>query len=390
MDTPHFSLVIPAYNESGRLRHTLQQCVAALDTHPPGWEIIVVDDGSTDDTRMVATEAAERDARIRVLAAPHGGKGAAVRRGMLEARGRLRFFADADLAVGLDQLPRFFEADADVVIGSREAPGARRIGEPVFRHLVGRAFNLIVRLIAVRGIRDTQCGYKLFSARAAELLFRLSRLDGFAFDVELLFLARRNGLTVREVPVTWHHRTGSRVRLQTGLMAFAQILQIRWNDLRGRYDRGMGSSPPANHSLPGWVMAVPPMLVAAFALLLGLGVPPVTRWFWPVSDTNIVEAAFVRDGARVRVLAARRESLNDAQRVRPELLDSDDPRVMTPLEAAIRGRSDEVVRLVLELGAKADADEATRLQCVALEEGADGAAALMGEAFGLAAPSCGH
>ncbi len=388
MDTPHFSLIIPAYNESGRLRHTLQQCVVALDTHPPGWEIIVVDDGSTDDTRMVAAEAAERDARIRVIAAPHGGKGAAVRRGMLEARGRWRFFADADLAVGLDQLPRFFEAEGDVVIGSREAPGAQRIGEPVFRHLVGRAFNLIVRLIAVRGITDTQCGYKLFSARAAELLFPMSRLDGFAFDVELLFLARQHGLTVREVPVTWHHRRGSRVRLQTGLMAFAQILQIRWNDLLGRYDRGMGSSQAANRGLPGWVMAVPPMVVAAFALLLGLGVPPVTHWFWPASDTNIVEAAFVRDGARVRVLAARGESLDNAQNVRPELLDSDDPRVMTPLEAAVRGRSDEVVRLVLALGVKAGAEEATRLQCVALAEGVDGAAALLGEAFGLPEPSC--
>jgi dolichyl-phosphate beta-glucosyltransferase len=123
-----------------------------------------------------------------------------------------------------------------VAIGSREAVGASRIGEPVWRHLIGRIFNLGVRLIAVPGIHDTQCGYKLFSAAATERLFATGRLNGFAFDVELLYLARRAGLQIREVPITWHHRPGSRVRLGTGLAAFLQILQIRWNDLLGRYD----------------------------------------------------------------------------------------------------------------------------------------------------------
>lgn len=242
METPHFSLVIPAYNESSRLRHTLQRCIATLEKHLPSWEIIVVDDGSADDTRDIAAQVAERDARVHLLQLPHAGKGAAVQRGMLAARGRWRFFADADLSMDLEQLPRFFAAGADIVIASREAPGAQRIGEPAARHLIGRIFNLLVRVVAVPGIHDTQCGYKLFSDRAADQLFRITRLRGFAFDVELLFLARRAGFQIREVPITWHHRSGSRVRLRTGLAAFAQVLQIRWNDVMGRYDAGLRSA----------------------------------------------------------------------------------------------------------------------------------------------------
>jgi glycosyltransferase involved in cell wall biosynthesis len=235
----HLSVVIPAYNESHRLLDTLRRCTAALDRHAPSWEIIVVDDGSTDDTRQIVTRAATADSRVQLIAAPHGGKGAAVRRGMVAARGQWRFFADADLSMDLDLLPRFFEERADVAIASREAPGARRVGEPLARHLIGRLFNLGVRVAAVPGIQDTQCGYKLFSAHATEQLFTTGRLNGFAFDVELLYLARRAGLRIREVPITWYHRPGSRVRLGTGLAAFVQILQIRWNDLLGRYDAGL-------------------------------------------------------------------------------------------------------------------------------------------------------
>lgn len=236
MDTPHLSVVIPAYNESGRLLDTLERCRARLEECVPSWEIIVADDGSQDDTRDIVARMAERDARVRLVAGAHGGKGSAVRRGMLAARAHWCFFADADLSMDLDQLPRFFASDADVTIASREAPGARRIGEPWSRHVIGRVFNLIVRLVAVPGVHDTQCGYKLFSARAVQQLFPIARLNGFAFDVELLYLARRAGLRIREVPVTWSYRPGSRVRVRTGLLAFLQILEIRWNDLLGRYD----------------------------------------------------------------------------------------------------------------------------------------------------------
>jgi glycosyltransferase involved in cell wall biosynthesis len=237
MDTPHLSVIIPAYNESGRLLDTLERCRASLRQSVPTWEIIVVDDGSEDDTREIAGHVAAHDPHVRLIAAPHGGKGAAVRRGMLAARGRWCFFADADLSMDLDQLPRFLAVDADVTIASRETPGARRIGEPWSRHLIGRVFNLIVRIVAVPGIHDTQCGYKLFSAQAVRQLFPLARLNGFAFDVELLYLAQRTGLRVREVPITWSYRAGSRVRVRTGLVAFFQVLKIRWNDLLGRYDQ---------------------------------------------------------------------------------------------------------------------------------------------------------
>ncbi|MBI4485348.1 MAG: glycosyltransferase family 2 protein [Acidobacteria bacterium] len=236
MDKPILSVVIPAYNESKRLLDTLQRCTARLQDITPSWEIIVVDDGSEDDTRAIAGGVAERDARVRLIAAAHAGKGAAVRRGMLAARGRWCFFADADLSMDLNQLPRFLATDADVIIASREAPGATRVGEPWSRHLIGRVFNLFVRLVAVPGIRDTQCGYKLFSAQAVERLFPAARLNGFAFDVELLYLARRAGLRIREVPIMWLYQTGSRVRLRSGVAAFVEILEIRWNDLLGRYD----------------------------------------------------------------------------------------------------------------------------------------------------------
>ncbi len=236
MAPPFLSVVIPAYNESLRLPHTLDRCVTFLESWNNTWEIVVVDDGSVDDTASVVEGFHARDPRIRLLHANHGGKGSAVRAGMLNAAGRWRLFADADLSMDLSELPKFFEQPADVAIASREAPGAARIGEPFGRHLVGRLFNLAVRALVVPGVHDTQCGYKLFSDASARALFRASRINGFAFDVELIFLARRAGLCVREIPIVWRHKPGSRVRMQTGLAAFRQLLEIRRNALLGRYD----------------------------------------------------------------------------------------------------------------------------------------------------------
>lgn len=235
MTPPFLSVVIPAYNESLRLPHTLGRSVAFLDNWHQTWEILVVDDGSTDDTVAVVERQHARDARVRVLRARHGGKGSAVRTGMLAATGKWRLFADADLSMDLSELPKFFEEPADVAIASREAVGARRIGEPFTRHILGRFFNLCVRTVVVPGIHDTQCGYKLFSDAAAQMLFPVSCVDGFAFDVELLFLAQRAGLRVREVPIVWRHKPGSRVRMRTGLQAFTQLLEIRRNAVAGRY-----------------------------------------------------------------------------------------------------------------------------------------------------------
>ena len=240
MDEPHLSLVVPAYNEERRIGRTLDQAAAYLGAGKFTWEILVVDDGSTDRTREIVEEAGRRTPGIRVLPVAHGGKGWAVRQGMLAARGRLRFMADADLAMPIDQLDGFLaRADEgyDVMIASREAPGARRFGEPQMRHLMGRVFNWVVRIMAVRGFQDTQCGFKCFTAGAADDLFRVVGIDGFGFDVELLYAAKKRGLAVVEVPIEWHYQPRSKVRpFRDSVLALADILRIRVRSLAGRYD----------------------------------------------------------------------------------------------------------------------------------------------------------
>jgi hypothetical protein len=159
---------------------------------------------------------------------------------MLAAHGAWRFMADADLSVAPEDWSVFLDAArepeaADVIVGSREAPGARRIGESLARHLIGRAFNGVVQLLALRGLNDTQCGFKLLSADAAATLCPHLTVQGFAFDVELLFLARRGGFRIREVGVVWTSRRESRVRVSRGAAAFLDLVRIRWRQWRGRY-----------------------------------------------------------------------------------------------------------------------------------------------------------
>ena len=216
MRPPVLSVVVPAFNESARIFSTINDIRDELDRLGGEAELIVVDDGSVDETGAIVTEAARSDGRVKLVRAAHAGKGATVRRGMLEACGTWRFLADADLSMPISELKRFLDAAAkgvDIVIGSREAEGARRVGEPWSRHVIGRVFNWAVKLLVLRGIGDTQCGFKLFSARAAQLLFPLQQLDGFGFDVEILFLARRAGLVVREIPITWVYGRESKVNV---------------------------------------------------------------------------------------------------------------------------------------------------------------------------------
>lgn len=236
---PELSVVIPAYNEAGRLPPTLGRLRAYLDARGRAYEIVVVDDGSSDGTAQAARQAGGAVVTV-VVNATNRGKGHAVRRGMLAARGARRLLCDADLSTPIEQLERL-EAQAEqgheVVIGSRALPGAQvEIRQTGFRENVGRLFNLLVRLLALRGVRDTQCGFKLFSAAAAEGVFRVARLDGFVFDVEALFLARRQGRRIAEVPVVWRNDAASRVSFSKGARAFLEIARVRWNALRGRYD----------------------------------------------------------------------------------------------------------------------------------------------------------
>ena len=239
MSGPHISVVIPAFNEATRIIPTLEEVVEYLRGRPYPWEVIVVDDGSSDETgRLVADWSADHPG-VKRLPVPHKGKGWAVKQGMLAAEGAYAFMCDADSAMPIHWLDRFLvEIDSgyDIVIGSRELAGAKRINEPTYTHIRGRLFNWIVRLLAVRGFQDTQCGYKLFKREAAMDLFRLQRSTGFGFDVEVLYLARKKGLRVLEMPIEWHHRRSSKVR--PGSDAFLMLrdtLLVRWNDLRGAY-----------------------------------------------------------------------------------------------------------------------------------------------------------
>ena len=240
MDAPYLSVVVPAFNEERRIGRTLDQVAAYLGDREFTWEVLVVDDGSTDRTREIVEEAARRFPGIRVLPVDHGGKGWAVRKGMLSARGRLRFMADADLAMPIDQLDGFLARageGCDVMIASREAPGARRFGEPHMRHLMGRVFNWTVRLLAVRGLQDTQCGFKCLTGDAADALFSVMSIDGFGFDVELLFVARKRGLSIVEVPIQWHYQPRSKIQpIRDPLLMLNDILRIRLLSLAGKYD----------------------------------------------------------------------------------------------------------------------------------------------------------
>jgi dolichyl-phosphate beta-glucosyltransferase len=228
---PTLSIVIPAWNEAERLPATLQALVAWLGAQPWQWEIRVVDDGSTDGTASVVAEAAAAEPRIVLQREPHRGKGGAVKAGMLATTGAFRFICDADLSMPLHELPRFLPpllTDFDIAIGSREGAGARRVGEPWRRHVVGRVFNLAIQWLVVPGIEDTQCGFKMFTASSAEAVFRHVTLDGWAFDVEALSLARARGLRIVEVPIEWHHKPESRVSvLRDAWPMLRDILVIR-------------------------------------------------------------------------------------------------------------------------------------------------------------------
>jgi len=232
------SVVVPTFNEAVRILSTINDIREEMNRLDVVAELIVVDDGSADDTAAIVAEVAQSDVRVRLVRAAHAGKGAAVRRGMGEARGTWLFLADADLSMPISELKRFLEAaahDGDVIVGSREANGAQRIGEPWSRHVIGRVFNWTVKVLVLRGIDDTQCGFKLFRARAAQVLFPLQQLDGFGFDVEILFLARRAGLVIREIPITWVYRRETKVSVTSGARAFLDLLAVRWHQVRGAY-----------------------------------------------------------------------------------------------------------------------------------------------------------
>jgi dolichyl-phosphate beta-glucosyltransferase len=247
---PSLSLVIPAYNESARIRQTIETAWTYLHDRPYPTELILIDDGSTDDTAAIASAFAANHDRVRVLTIPHGGKAAALRAGLLAGSGDVVAFSDADLATPLEYLEAFRRAildGDDVVIGSREGVGAKRIDEPAYRHLMGRVFNLIVRLLVLPGIQDTQCGFKMFRREAAQAILDRARLyrrtDAplkgprvTAFDVELLVVARQLGLRTTSIPVVWTYGNRSTVNpFRDTLTNFGDVIRVKWHQVRGRY-----------------------------------------------------------------------------------------------------------------------------------------------------------
>jgi glycosyltransferase involved in cell wall biosynthesis len=250
-EKPYLSVIIPAYNEAVRLPKTLSTVLNYLQAQPYSAEVLVVDDGSSDDTVALAQEAAQQYPDLRVIENDHRGKGYTVRSGMLLGRGKYILFSDADLATPIEEIEKLLphlEDGYDVVIGSREGQGARRIGEPAYRHFMGRIFNFIIRLITLGGFQDTQCGFKAFTRTAAHDLFARAQLYGedaqqikeaavTGFDVEILFLAVKFGYKVKEVPVRWIYGTETKVNpLKDSWRNFRDVVSVRLNDLAGKYD----------------------------------------------------------------------------------------------------------------------------------------------------------
>ena len=241
---PFLSIVVPAYNEEARLPASLESIMAFATAKPYPVEVVLVDNNSTDRTGAIIQACADEYPFARSLFEGIQGKGAAVRTGMLAARGEYRFFADADLSMPIDEVDKFLPGqldDFDIAIGSREVPGAVRYNEPWHRHLMGRVFNTIVRWFAVPGLQDTQCGFKMFRASVAEDLFPLQTMNGWSFDVEILYAAHRRGYRIVEVPVHWYYKANTRIQpLRGSIDMFVEVVKIRRNGRRGLYDRTPG------------------------------------------------------------------------------------------------------------------------------------------------------
>lgn len=240
MKTPFLSIVIPAHNEANRLPRTLEQVFSFLATQAFASEVVVVENGSTDGTLEIANQFVKEHSNLVVIHEHNKGKGNAVRRGVLAARGEYRFLCDADLSMPIADLEKFLPSaagDFDIAIGSREAPGSVRYNEPPYRHLGGRAINLAIRTLILPGLNDTQCGFKCFRAETTEFLFHRQTLTGWSFDIELLYLARRKKLRIREIPIHWYYDPESKVSaVRDALRMIGDIFRIHFNALRGRYD----------------------------------------------------------------------------------------------------------------------------------------------------------
>lgn len=247
--SPLLSLIIPAYNEGERLPATLPPVIEFLEAQPYASELIIVNNNSRDNTGEIARQFAVARPYIRVIDELTQGKGAAVRTGMLAATGDYLFMADADFSMPVSEIAKFLPPNLshyDVAIGSREARGAVRYNEPAYRHFMGRVFNFYVKVLAIPGFEDTQCGFKCFRREVAHDILPSQTIDGWAFDVELLFIALRRGYRVVEIPVVWYYGENSRISpVRDTINMIREVLRIRYNGWTGRYDQTQQVNPVA-------------------------------------------------------------------------------------------------------------------------------------------------
>lgn len=236
MPNPFLSVIIPAFNEEQRLPKTLDQVLTFLKSQPYQSEILVVENASQDNTYQVAEQFASQhntqELPVEVIRESVQGKGAAVKRGIFATKGEYRFMCDADLSMPVTEINRFFPPNLDQVdisIASREAPGAVRYNEPTYRHLVGRVFNTLIRILALPGLNDTQCGFKCFRAPIAEELFNEMTITGWSFDVEILYLAQQRSYRIMEIPIPWYYNPDSHISVFKDSMQMAlDIFKIRF------------------------------------------------------------------------------------------------------------------------------------------------------------------
>jgi glycosyltransferase involved in cell wall biosynthesis len=244
-----YSIVIPAYNESVRLRPTLNELLRHAHEQSLDMEILVVNDGSSDDTAQIVREYGKAYPNVLLVENPgNRGKGYSVRNGMLHARGDICLFTDADLSSPIGEAQKLFDAigrGADIAIGSRWLQTEMQTErQPLYRQVFGRIFNIALRVILGLKFADTQCGFKAFRRDAAQRIFPLQKIERWGFDPEILYLARRSGLRVDEVPVLWAHSEGTRLNpLRDGIRMFLEVLRIRWNAITGEYTPAPLPSP---------------------------------------------------------------------------------------------------------------------------------------------------
>ena len=247
-----YSIVMSAYNESARILTTLNQVIEFMRSLGTSFEFIVVDDGSLDNTAEIVENYARENPEVVLIKNPHRGKGHGIWTGINRASGNMIYTIDTDLSTSIDELKRLSvwikDQDFDIVIASREGFGARRVGEPFYRHLMGRAFNFIVQSLVLPGIKDSQCGFKLFTKKSAKAIFSRLKIYGSeqkdlteaylgAWDVEALFIARKLGYKIKEIPVTWTFVKTTRLRpFKDSIKMALDVLKVRINDIKGLYN----------------------------------------------------------------------------------------------------------------------------------------------------------